>query len=195
MRLRQLPAAVAASILVAELGHAAGFGSDHLLGGSAGTTVLGSGLAWAALLMILAALGVALEAPRGRTPATAVTDLAEALPGRGEIWTMAAAFAGGGGLIYCLLEASEGHSPLGSPLALSAILPLAAAVAGALRFLLAWIAKAGLSLAALGGRREPARERWSAPVRSSLLVAETASPRGRRRGRAPPSRAFAPHGA
>ena len=186
MSFRRLLVAGPLALFVAMAAHAAGFGSSHLLGGSAGANAAGVGLAWVALLAIAGIVSVALRAPlRANAHAESVA-LAESLPGAG---MLAATLALVGSAFYVALEVLEGHAPQGSLLALTAILPLAVAVALAVRLGLAWIAQAGISLAALARTEFRPENLWMGPAPLLARTARTAPAHALRRGRAPPSRA------
>jgi hypothetical protein len=189
MSFRRLLVAGPLALFVAMAAHAAGFGSSHLLGGSAGANAAGVGLAWVALLAIAGIVSVALRAPlRANAHAESVA-LAESLPGAGNPAMLAATLALVGSAFYVALEVLEGHAPQGSLLALTAILPLAVAVALAVRLGLAWIAQAGISLAALARTEFRPENLWMGPAPLLARTARTAPAHALRRDRAPPSRA------
>jgi hypothetical protein len=197
MSFRRLLVAGPLALLVAMAAHAAGFGSSHLLGGSAGADLAGVGLAWLALLAIVGIMAVALGAPfragshaASRAPAgSASRALAESLPGGGNPAMLAATLALGGSAFYVALEVLEGHAPQGSLLALVTILPLAVGVALAARLGLAWIARAGVSLAAFAHTEFRAENLWMGPALVPARTARATPAHAHRRGRAPPSRA------
>jgi hypothetical protein len=187
MYLRRLLAAAPAALLVALAAHAAGFGSSHAAGGDAGRQIAALLLAWSAILALVGLMAAAL---RGRDRAgrkAAVAALALHLPGGGRFPGLFGALATGGFGLYALLEALEGHGPAGSPLALAVIVPLAATIAIGLRFVVGWIAGAGLSLSRLTRRHGTGAPAWFALVLSPTAPAAMPQPRGTRRGRAPPA--------
>jgi len=132
---------------------------------------------------------VALQAPAQRSPRAASALLGQALPGGGRLGSLTASLATGGYASYLILEALEGHGLRDSWLSLCLILPLAAAIAAAVRLSLTWIAGAGLSLSELAGRATQAAEPWFRPALIPLRIAHPVEQSGRRLGRAPPPRA------
>jgi hypothetical protein len=185
MTFRRLLVAAPLALLVAYLGHAAGFGTTHALGGAHGGELLAGLVAALALIALAPVLWLGF----GRTPHRSLVDvvrgLASALPAAGGLAAMAAILAALGGLAFAGIELTEGRAP--TPAWALAALPLAAlAVAALARFALSWLALLGLFIATLGERLP---ERLSPPTFLAPLAFAPVSAslaRGSRRGRAPP---------
>jgi hypothetical protein len=187
MSLKRLLAASPLAVLVAFAAHAAGFGSSHLLGGTAGPDFLRFTLACIALLALAVFLRAGLAAPAQRSKLG--RRLARALPGSGGFVPLATTLLAGGAFVFAALEASEGHGLqlstgwLGG-LALAAIL-----VAAAVRFAIAWLTRLGLHLAALGDELATGLALWFTLAPAAAAVRATGPAARLRRGRAPPPRA------
>jgi len=188
MTLRRLPVAASLALLVAVLAHWAEFGTEHVLGGKHGATLLYSALAALIALALGAAFGVALGGPAAGGSSAAAARLRAALPGGGELGPFAAWLFGGALSAFAGLELLEGHAPA----AATWILPLAALAALGTAWLgrvaTRWLAVAGLALAALGGELARALGPRLAPIEIRLTPAGSPGRRGARRGRAPPRR-------
>jgi hypothetical protein len=141
------------------------------------------------VLAIVGLLATAFGTRAGAGRNVAAASLAAHLPGGGRMPVLFAALAAGGFGFYALLEGLEGHGLAGSPLALAVIVPLAAVIAIALRFVVGWIAGAGASLSGLTLRGTASAGNWFAlaPLPAPIRLLEPL--RGTRRGRAPPVRA------
>jgi hypothetical protein len=184
MTLRRLLASAPLVLLVAYLAHAVGFGTSHAPGGAHGGELLGGLLAALALAALVPVLWLGFGRSSNRSFAETLRALAANLPGSGNLAALAAVLAGGGGVAFAAIEISEGHS-LTLSWAIAGLVLAAVGVAALAGVALAWLARFGLYIAALGARL-PERLLPAITLRPPALVPATSLGRGTRRGRAPP---------
>jgi len=184
MTLRRLLVAAPLALLVAVLAHLAGFGTDHVLGGQHGFTLLCSALGALFALAGSATLTVALGRPRSF--GEAAQGLRGALPGAGELVPFTAWLAGGALAAFWGLELLEGHAPFASLWVVPIASLLALAVAAAARAATRWFARAGLALATLAREIALGIGPRSVRLEARSLTVHTRPRRGSRCGRAPP---------
>ena len=171
------------AVLVALLGHAAGFAADHGLGGSHAGELLALGIGGTGLLALAALLWSALL---GGTERETDLTLWRGLAPRGPF--AAAAMLGVSGFgVFAAGELLEGRSPFGTWLTALSLAAAAVAVAWAARAVIRWIARGGANLQALSTER-PLLAPSLAVQRCATapLLPRGIAARGSRRGRAPP---------
>jgi hypothetical protein len=176
MTLRRAFWALPLAVSVAVLAHLVVFGTSHAPGAAHAPELLGTLGVLLGLGVFSAFLGGAVG--RGRTSIATGPQLRYGSP------LLAMASAG----TFALIEISEGHLALGPFLAaLVACLPLAFAALGFARATHRVAYAAGVCVAGLASRRQPARPAIVLTRRAPSRTFAPAVARGSRRGRAPPS--------